>query len=119
MKIIVNQASGSILNYLVAKAEELNVIIECGSVQLIEKPDQSATVSYDDWAQAGPIIGQNDIELTKIDKIKWHAKMERIRGITQATAEFQLLAAMRCYVKGFLGDEVDIPDDLISIAAVD
>ena len=72
-----------------------------------------------DWEQAGPIIEEKYIELHPESSIKgdrfWTAcpqnryscKKQRSTGITP------LIAAMRYYVKSCLGNEVEIPDELI------
>ncbi len=71
-----------------------------------------------DWAQGGPIIEREFIELrpgsyTGKDRL-WAAwgqnrHGDRSQGKTGPTA---LIAAMRCYVASKLGDEVEIPEEL-------
>ena len=63
-----------------------------------------------DWAQGGPII-----EREKIDVDYWPDG-----GYWQATSDTYdsfgptpLIAAMRCFVASRLGDEVDIPEELV------
>ncbi len=65
-----------------------------------------------DWSQGGPIIEQETIGLF-FDRAcgnQWRAN--------HITAPYQLgptplVAAMRCYVASKLGDEVDIPEELL------
>lgn len=65
-----------------------------------------------DWAQGGPIIERERINLRlhkdtdkEVSAFNWvnHAPANRMRGSTP------LIAAMRCYVASKLGDEVEIP----------
>jgi hypothetical protein len=81
-----------------------------------------------DWAQGGPIIEREGINTFKYNKIseeepdKWcaHKVVPRpnLEGSTNMTAiapegPTPLIAAMRCYVASKLGDEVEIPEELL------
>ena len=72
------------------------------------------------WSQGGPIIEREGISLLYLyvtdDPFRWAAtqkptikkvKPESVYGPTP------LIAAMRCYVASRLGDEVDIPEELL------
>jgi hypothetical protein len=64
------------------------------------------------WAQGGPIIEREKIELYFAEVAgQWAAlipgKQRRLLGPTP------LIAAMRCYVASKLGDEIDIPEELL------
>lgn len=69
-----------------------------------------------DWAQAGPIIEHEEIDIYCHESPKtgsgwWVAE---ITGTNiKAKGNTPLVAAMRCYVASKLGDEVEIPDELI------
>lgn len=58
------------------------------------------------WSQAGLIIEREGISILD----GWHAYIENMR--CPARGETPLVAAMRCYVKSRLGDEVDVPEEL-------
>jgi hypothetical protein len=67
-----------------------------------------------DWAQGGPIIEREGFELCRIESsafgVEWRAQIDcdcRSYGPTP------LIAAMRCYVASKLGDEVDVPEELL------
>jgi len=62
-----------------------------------------------DWAQGGPIIEWERItpEWTGEDWMAYIKHDEEVFGSTP------LIAAMRCYVASKLGDEVEIPEELI------
>lgn len=77
------------------------------------------------WAHGGPIIEREGITVREISPImgkteviarRWLAEMfrapEKVRKAL-GHGPTPLIAAMRCYVAHKLGDEVDIPDELI------
>ena len=67
-----------------------------------------------DWAHGGPIIERGRIELEH-DGFQWWA---RIRADEDFSGPTPLIAAMRCYVASKLGNEVDVPDELIEMFIV-
>ena len=69
---------------------------------------------WKNWAQGGPIIERERIELRPFDGEKWIATdnlNEEFFGPTP------LIAAMRCYVASRLGAEVNVPDELVKETA--
>jgi len=71
-----------------------------------------------DWAQGGPIIERERIELTfdrasETDTL-WRAEMFDLKGVSvgHEYGPAPLIAAMRCYVASKLGDEVNVPENL-------
>ena len=77
----------------------------------IERPYSPST----DWAQGGPIIEREFIEfgVSKTDPIRYAAKIyvNDKRIITHGSTH--LIAAMRCYVASKLGDDVEVPPELM------
>lgn len=73
-----------------------------------------------DWALGGPIVERERINFEQIpsDEVDWKAWMYPINewntfsGIQYGPT--QLVAAMRCYVQSKLGDEIEIPDEIIN-----
>ncbi len=75
------------------------------------------------WSQAGPIIEREKIELIHYGSMgykgAWKAQIgQDIHYIDQSPGEAihgqtPLIAAMRCFVSSRLGDEVDVPDELL------
>ncbi len=109
MKVQVNDATPRQLNWLVAKCEGVS-----WSTWLL---DGYAT----DWAQGGPIIEREEISLHTTPKfaaqcMKWDASQRNINGacVRSQFGPTPLIAAMRCYVASKLGEECDIPDELIT-----
>jgi Protein of unknown function (DUF2591) len=66
------------------------------------------------WAQGGPIIERERISVNSdyngVYK-EWMA--ESYFGGVQKPGPTPLVAAMRCYVASKLGDEVDVPEELV------
>lgn len=65
-----------------------------------------------EWNQGGPIIEREDIAMWPDQEGGWFASTDQGKGMDYhgGTA---LIAAMRCYVASKLGDEVDIPEELL------
>jgi hypothetical protein len=61
-----------------------------------------------DWAQGGPIIERERIELEHDGFIWW----ARIKADEDYSGPTPLIAAMRCYVASKMGDTIDIPEEL-------
>ena len=116
---------GSALDWAVAKAEKIRVVIpeiwkEC-KPPLLAKIAAAKAFPYGppswepskDWSQGGPIIEAQKIDLEYFNHVEdWLAIHPRhYEGPPYASAhgETALVAAMRCYVKSKLGEEVDIP----------
>lgn len=119
-----SELKGAALNWAVAKAD--NNLYPKGDVRLLdrnvfiitagdyENPDvwqrYAPTI---DWAQGGPIIESNEIELKSIEEGVWQASnlfddMEWYHFVGYSPLE----AAMRCHVAHRLGEEVEIPKEL-------
>lgn len=62
-----------------------------------------------DWAQAGPIIEREGIQLARVGG-GWEASVYADGVFCQGPTP--LVAAMRCFVASRLGDDVDIPEGI-------
>jgi len=62
-----------------------------------------------DWAQGGPIIEGEKIDVLYEHDLRWVAVPQK--GI-ESYGPTPLIAAMRCYVASKLGDEIEIPTEL-------
>lgn len=130
MKIKVSEAQADILNWLVAKAEGHRV----GFVNTARGPKPRIWVMcYDGdddfpiqdycgkWESGGPIIEREHIATSTEHGDPWRARFGRARITFDGRAHHYhhmggptpLIAAMRCYVSAKLGDEVDVPDELM------
>jgi len=63
-----------------------------------------------DWSQGGPIIEREKIA-TDYDHDVWNAAKYGLSWYVGGPTP--LIAAMRCYVASKLGDEVDVPEELV------
>lgn len=126
MKVKTSELTGKALNWAVALAEGhqpplLRVLRGNVALPCADDPMWCDYLDYStDWAQGGPIIEREGINTNKYvaDPLysepywigtTWEkAKVDRwMRGPTP------LIAAMRCFVASKLGDEVDIPEELL------
>lgn len=71
-----------------------------------------------DWAHGGPIIERELISFTDPRGDMQHpgqwAAYKRFIG-TEMRGPTPLIAAMRCFVASRLGDEVDVPEELVGV----
>jgi hypothetical protein len=70
-----------------------------------------------DWAQGGPIIEREGIGIVQQgDAADWVASVynhNQDDWHLHTAGPTPLIAAMRCYVASKLGDEVEVPDELL------
>jgi len=126
MKVKVSTATGAALNWLVARAEGVVAkVSKTGYLIFVDPttpcgPQGAQYNPSTNWAQGGPIIEREEIELsppfTSFDESTgnttvwgWGAGIHRVASQMGPTP---LIAAMRCYVASKLGDEVDVPKEL-------
>ena len=100
------ELTSAALDWAVAKCERLDVSVLGDSVLLWIGKDSN--IDYEpsiNWAQGGPIIEREGIALIP----GWTAE----RPGFSADGPTPLIAAMRCYVASKLGEEIDIPTELM------
>ena len=98
--------TGAALDWAVAKCEG---VVNGGDLDVGFIAERGYTPSTD-WAQGGPIIEREKIDVwTHAGKV-WAASTDK--GYTEYRGKTPLIAAMRCYVASKLGGEVEIPDEL-------
>mgnify|MGYP002683391514 CR=1 FL=1 len=115
MKVKVNEASGPVLDWMVAKCEEAN-IGEGYYTGIVLRDGEVKYAPSIDWAQAGPIIEREMLAPeplldTNCALIKWRCRNWKGDG-SDFCGPTPLIAAMRCFVASKLGDEVDVPEEL-------
>lgn len=116
MKIRTSELKDAFLDWAVGKCEYMRHSLEsdfCGRVGYAW--DYSTN-----WAKGGPIIEREGIGLLKVgDRLphqQWDAgETDELPDTLWAVVSgpTPLIAAMRCYVASKLGDEVEIPEELI------
>lgn len=131
-KLKVSEATGAVLDWLVAKCEGIPVALHnTGAIYLIDTPwaDKSRVKWLAEfsprkhWAQGGPIVEREKIDLftekqTYVES--WCASIARYQNGMRLVGwrmhqygATPLTAAMRCYVASKLGDEVEVPKELL------
>ena len=67
-----------------------------------------------DWAQGGPIIERERISFVSPNEVidEWEA-IHPTQMHNESYGTTPLIAAMRCFVASKLGDEVDVPDEIL------
>lgn len=111
--IKISEATRLQLNWMVAKCE--------GEPFYYNEFDRSVYQANEylfepstDWAQGGPIIERERIDLMwqMGGRPYWLAETQPDHNDQSEEGSTPLIAAMRCYVASKLGDEVEIPEEL-------
>ena len=127
MKVKTSELQGAALDWAVAKCENVENQGE-GFIWFDQFDRQVSYSPSTDWAQGGPIIDRQDIQWCRLngqieawsgfDYIKWRMDWdsdERMpNGAGFGTGANPLIATMRCYVSSKLGEEVEVPDELLT-----
>lgn len=118
MKIKTQDLIGEALDWAVAKAEG-NVRLQYDNREGLIIQNILGWFPYRpslSWQQGGPIIEREEIFLAKSILGGWTGSImthdERVR-CTMHEGPTPLIAAMRCYVASKLGEELDIPEELV------
>ena len=106
MKLKTTELQGAALDWAVAKCEVGDAITE------IDDPHFYST----DWALAGPIIERDIAKVERFSDALWEATAytKDAQDIVQSGPN-PLVAAMRCYVASKMGDEVELPEELVGV----
>jgi hypothetical protein len=104
MKIKISELTGPALDWAVAECEGNKY---SKLTHLLELWEPST-----DWAQGGPIIERENIDLAYHGGNGWRAAQVYRHNPATSYGPTPLIAAMRCYVASKLGDEVDVPEEL-------
>jgi hypothetical protein len=110
VKIKTSELTGVALDYAVAKCEGVPVDAPGYDWKIGHWAHQYSI----DWAAAGVIIEREGIELKRglVRPFVW-AAFAYNNPTAHRCGPTALVAAMRCYVSSKLGDEVEIPNELI------
>ena len=100
-----SELTGAQLDWAVAKCEGIYF-------EDLEDFEHSAP-DYSDWAQGGPIIEREHIGIDWTGFEVWEAWDDKAMPASRYTGPTPLIAAMRCYVASKLGDEVELPKELV------
>jgi hypothetical protein len=130
MKVKVNDATLIQLNWMVAKCKGFiknetwfDHRVGRHFIRVVKNHSFEDHVYWEpstDWSQGGPIIEREGIGLLKVENRLPHQQWDA--GETDefpntlwavVSGPTPLIAAMRCYVASKLGDEVDVPEELV------
>lgn len=113
--IKVADATGPVLDWLVAKADGEAVTKFAESPSLFRGAGLDKYTPSANWAQGGPIIEREGIYLWRPYGAlgAWSAKLDDWPNERVVHADTSLIAAMRCYVISKLGPEVEAPEELL------
>ena len=127
MKIKVSEASGPVLDWMVAKCE--GHVDDETIIRRLTPDEDGWCIAYStNWSQGGPIIEREGITVAPFYG-NWIAARNVGELITEQDGDrlivvmwesephsfgpTPLIAAMRCMVSSKLGEEVDVPEELI------
>ena len=110
MKIKTSELTGAALDWAVAKC--------LGTEHLFAGHEVGRLHYSTDWSQGGPIMEREGIAIDCIrcdgEVDGWIAALPMFCDAKyEESSPTPLIAAMRCYVSSRLGDEVEIPDELV------
>jgi hypothetical protein len=125
MQIKTSELTDPALDWAVAKCKEYRVFkdaVLAGSIKrgwwfsgLSIDPNMWAPLANfspsTNWAQGGPIIERGLLVLYPDPSDGWRARS--YMDLTYYKGSTPLIAAMRAYVASQLGDEVDVPEELL------
>lgn len=119
MKVKTAEMAGDLLAWAVAKAAGRDMFFdENGEGPWFRDsntyPDGNKT-DYGSWDVCGPIIEREKISLSEWTQTSWTAKIHYADAAPKAHqyGATPLIAAMRCYVASTLGEEVEVPMELM------
>lgn len=113
MKLKTKDLIGQALDYAVARAmgKRPSMFIYQQDGDLAKQHRYSR-----DWSQGGPIIEREVVSLG-VEEGGWRALCWGMDGPNRELYSMRgptpLIAAMRCYVASKMGDEVDVPEELL------
>ena len=113
-----SELTGAALDWAVAKCEPddtLAIYFDESTGEPLCHDDWPNNQEYKpstDWAQGGPIIEREEIDVQSVGERYWRCKKSNGTHIS-GHGPAPLIAAMRCYVASKLGEEVDVPKELV------
>ena len=124
MKVKTSDLTGMALCYAVCMIEMPHLVwgetigVHHASNQIVvpELKEPDCYSPFTDWSAAGPLIEREEITMQHIGgAAKWMSYWndKRLNFLPVMYGPTPLIAAMRCYVASKLGDEVDVPEELV------
>lgn len=119
MKVKVSELTGVALNWAAAKADNQQVMLRQTPKRLLLADADDWELRYapsTNWSQGGPIIEREVLDLAYEygGREGWSAwRNDESVSESVQSGPTPLIAAMRCFVASKLGDEVDVPEELL------
>jgi hypothetical protein len=117
-KIKVSEATNAQLDWLVAKIEGDDAVWYDKRGRAYERSNWDVDPLYKpttNWSQMGPIIEREEIAIVPMAE-GWEAQFEPSDSQSDTFLAYgptPLIAAARCYVASKLGEEVEVPEELV------
>jgi hypothetical protein len=112
------ELTGAALDWAIAKCEFSGCEDWNGTlagIDAVSDMEGKAFSPSTDWAQGGTIIEREGMQLWRGGE--WCASLDQSFNPPDfQTGTTPLIAAMRCYVASKLGDDVELPEELLSCA---
>lgn len=116
-----SELTGAALDWAVAKCEGADYFCHNPETYDADLPWESLFNYSTDWAQGGPILEREKLLTCAWGEDQWKAQSfwnESYKAfghvaMFSSLGPTPLIAAMRCYVASKLGDEVDVPEELV------
>jgi hypothetical protein len=114
------ELTGPALDWAVAICEDLHTGFpgywSNSVIEAVENETDNPFAYSTDWSQGGLIIEREKIATTCRNLVGvsiWKASISWLGPHTRYEGPTPLIAAMRCYVASKLGNEVEVPDELV------
>ena len=108
-----SELTGAALDWAVAQIEKPRLSQSFARKNVVVLAHGGLYAPTIDWAQGGPIIEREWIDLHCVNDSLWEAECPAPGGLAMQNGPTPLIAAMRCYVASKLGDEIDLPKELL------
>jgi hypothetical protein len=120
-----SKLTGAALDWVVAKCEGVALVWHASGQYVINHANGSSSEykPSSNWSQGGPIIERETITVSDWPSPKWRSGFsiprkhptdpKRDPSHHSHDGPTPLIASMRCYVASKLGDEIEIPKELL------
>jgi hypothetical protein len=111
-----SELTGAALDWAVAKCEiyPMGIWYDEDELPMVREDETSEYKPSTNWTQGGAIIEREMIELVPVSGALWEAYKRNQHIPNDGTTPLE--AAMRCYVASKLGDEIEVPEELLDFA---
>jgi len=113
------ELTGAALDWAVAKCEiyPMGIWYDDDELPMVREDETSEYKPSTDWVQGGAIIEREGITILSTESGEWCATIgELYYEDDEPRSPTPLIAAMRCYVASKLGDEIELPEELMTHA---